>query len=49
MTIQQIKKEVYYYLGRAATDEQAAEILDFKNQNSHASLGEIIADYYECE
>ena len=49
MTIQQIKKEVYYYTGREATEEEAEEILDFKNQNPHASLGDIIADYYECE
>ena len=49
MTIQQIKKEVYYYTGREATEKEAAEILDFKNQNPHASLEEIIADYYECE
>ena len=49
MTIQKIKKEVYYYLGREATNEEAEEILDFKAQNPHTSLGEIIADYYDCE
>lgn len=49
MTIQTIKKEVDYYLGRKATDEEAQEILDLKEENPHASLGEIIADYYECE
>ena len=44
--IEKIKKEVYYYTGREATDEELEEIIDFKNENPHASLSEIIKDYY---
>lgn len=44
--IEKIKKEVYYYTGREATDDEALEILDFKAENPNASLAEIIKDYY---
>ena len=44
--IEKIKKEVYYYNGRHITDDEALEILDFKAENSEASLDEIIKDYY---
>ena len=44
--IEKIKKEVYYYTGRYATDDEAIEILDFKVENPEASLDEIIKDYY---
>jgi hypothetical protein len=44
--IEKIKKEVYYYNGRYITDDEALEILDFKNENPGASLDEIINDYY---
>lgn len=44
--IEKIKKEVYYYTGRYATDDEALEILDFKAENPEASLDEIINDYY---
>ena len=50
MTIEQIKKEIYYYTGQKATTEEAEEILDFiednRNDGSTASIGEIISDYY---
>ncbi len=46
--IEKIKKEVYYYLGRYATDDEALEIIEFKAENPNASLDEIIRDYYEC-
>ena len=46
MTVNQIKKEVYYYTGHEATDDEALEILDFKTENPNASLDEIIKDYY---
>lgn len=44
--IEKIKKEVYYYTGRDATDDEALEILEFKAENPNASLDEIINDYY---
>lgn len=48
MTIEQIKKEVYYYLGRKATDEEAEEILAYAEDCPGTSLDEIISDYYDC-
>lgn len=48
MTIKQIKDEVRYYLNRKATDEEAEEILGYVEDNTGASLDEIIADYYGC-
>lgn len=44
--IDQVKKDVYYYTGRKATDEEALEIIDFRVDNPNASLDEIIKDYY---
>ena len=44
--IEKIKKEVYYYNGRQITDDEALEILEFKNENPGASLDEILNDYY---
>jgi hypothetical protein len=44
--IEKIKKEVYYYTGHEATDDEALEILDFKAESPNASLDEIIKDYY---
>lgn len=46
MTIEQIKEEIYYYVLERATDEEAEEILDIMKNNSHASLDEIVAEYY---
>jgi hypothetical protein len=47
MSLNQIRTEVYYYTGREVTDEELEEIIDFKNENPHASLSEIVHDYYE--
>jgi hypothetical protein len=47
-TIDEIKREVMYYLRRKATTEEAEEILDFYENNPGASLDEIISDYYGC-
>lgn len=46
MSIETIKKEVYYYRGKLPTVQEAEEILDFADMNPSASLDEIIFDYY---
>lgn len=48
ITIEQIKKEVFYYSGKNISDEEADEILYFAEQNPSASLCEIISGYYNC-
>ena len=48
MSIETIKREVYYYLGRRPTVQEAEEILDFAELNPSADLSEIISDYYGC-
>ena len=48
MSIETIKKEAYYYLGKHITDDEAAEVADFVSQNPGASLCEILADYFSC-
>ena len=48
MTIEQIKKEVKYYHGKAATTQEAEEIQAFMEDCPGASLDEIISDYYSC-
>jgi hypothetical protein len=48
MSIEQIKKEIWYYAGRKATTEEAEEILGFIEDNPEASLDEIISEYYSC-
>ena len=48
MTIEQIKKEVWYYRGKMPTVTEAEEIYDFAEANPAASLSEIVADYYGC-
>lgn len=48
MTIEQIKKEIYYYVGKRATNEEAEEILGFIEDTPDASLDEIISEYYSC-
>ncbi len=47
-TTEQIKKEIFYYCGKKATDSEAEEILAFAEDCPGASLSEIIADYYSC-
>lgn len=46
MTIEQIKEEIYYYICVRATTEEAEEIRDIMESNPHASLDEIVAEYY---
>ena len=48
MSIEHVKREVYYYLGKMPTVDEAEEILDFAEANPSASLDEIISDYYGC-
>ena len=48
MTIEQLKKEIWYYGGFRATNEEAEEILGFLEDHPEASLDEIISDYYNC-
>jgi hypothetical protein len=48
MSIEQIKKEVWYYRGKLPTVQEAEEIFDFAEANPSASLSEIVADYYNC-
>lgn len=48
MTLEQIKKEIYYYTGTKPTNEEAEEIEAMKEDNPSATLCEIIADYYSC-
>lgn len=48
MSIESIKQEVYYCIGRRPTVQEAEEILDFAEMNPSASLDEIISDYYGC-
>lgn len=48
MTIEQIKKEIWYYAGKKASTAEAEEILGFVEDNPEASLDEIISDYYGC-
>jgi hypothetical protein len=48
MSIEQIKKEVYYYCGQSISDAEAEEILAFAEDCPGASLSEIVSDYYNC-
>lgn len=41
-----IKEEIYYYLGRELSDEEALEVLDFAESKPDADLSEIISDYF---
>lgn len=46
MSIEQMKKEIWYYTGKKATKQEAEEILGFVEDNPSASLDEIIQEYY---
>ena len=46
MSIDTIKREVWYYRGKLPTVQEAEEIMDFADLNPSADLSEIIADYY---
>lgn len=48
MTLEQIKKEIYYYSDIEPTDEEAYEILDIYESKPGADLSAIVADYYGC-
>ena len=48
MSIEQIKKEVLYYTGMKASNQEAQEIKAFAEDCPGASLDEIISDYYGC-
>ncbi len=48
MSIEQIKKDIWYYAGFTATNEEAEEILGFIEDNPEASIDEVISDYYYC-
>jgi hypothetical protein len=46
VTIEQVKKEIWYYVGKRASTLEAEEILGFVEDNPETSIGEIISDYY---
>lgn len=46
MTVEQMKKEIWFYAGKKATNQEAEEIIGFMEDNPSASLDEIIQDYY---
>jgi hypothetical protein len=48
MSIEQIKNEVYYYIGKKASTQEAKEIQAFAEDCPGASLDEIISEYYGC-
>lgn len=48
MTIEQLKKEIYYYSDIEPTDEEVWEIYDIMSANPKADLSAIVADYYNC-
>ena len=48
MTVEQIKKEVYYYIGKKISDDEALEIMYFVEDCPGASLDEIVSEYFSC-
>lgn len=46
MSINEMKKEIWFYAGKKATSQEAEEIIGFMEDNPSASLDEIIRDYY---
>lgn len=46
MSIETLRKEIYYYTGKKPSDEEVEEIKDFYEQSPHSDLSEIISDYY---
>ena len=48
MTIEELKKEIYYYSDIEPTDEEAWEIYDIMQLHPGADLSAIVADYYGC-
>lgn len=45
ITIERVKDEVEYYIGRKCSDQEAREIKSLY-ENNHASLEEIISSYF---
>lgn len=41
-----IKEEIYYYLGREVSDEEALEVLDFAEAKPDTDLSAIVSDYF---
>lgn len=48
MTVEEMKRNIYYYSDIEPTDEEAEEILDIYESNPKADLSAIISDYYYC-
>jgi hypothetical protein len=48
MTVEQLKKEIYYYSDIEPTDEEVEDIMYFYEQKPNSDLSEIISDYYNC-
>lgn len=48
MSIEEIKREIYYYSDIEPTDEEAWEIYDIMQEKPYADLSAIVADYYGC-
>lgn len=48
MSIETLRKEIYYYTGKKPSTEEVEEIMDFVEQNPESDLSEIISDYYGC-
>lgn len=48
MSIETLRKEIYYYTGKKPSDEEVEEIMDFVKLNPSTDLSEIISDYYGC-
>lgn len=48
MTIEQVKKEIWYYAGKRASTLEAEDVLGFIEANPETPIDEIISDYYGC-
>lgn len=48
MSIETLRKEIYYYTGKKPSDDEVEEIKYFVEQNPDSDLSEIISDYYSC-
>lgn len=48
MTLEQMKKEIYYYIGENVPDEEAEDILGLVEELPGTPLNEIISEYYSC-
>ena len=49
MTIQEVKREAYYYGGKRISNEEAKEILDFIEDYPDRDPGEIIQEFLNLE